>query len=380
MKKENLNILVHSIYFPPEVGGLESHIYTLAKTQIEKGHSVHVVTSRSGDFPKTETMGKITVERRFCPNKRFSGWLTTTLAGIPAMKRKFSWADICHVHTFPSIIPAIKLHRKGIPLVASIHTSHFVRLSDKKLWRPILKKLLSYPDVILTASKTIQEICRGFHPSKPIYALVNATDTGFFKPVEPVIKRPSFDTKMLFIPSRLYEIKGIEYAIRALPTIRNKQNVHLYIVGDGPLRGRLDELSASLGIQEFIHFLGTVPHIDMPGIISSADLVVLPSLMEATSIAALEAMSCEKPIIASDVGGLPEIIDDQSGILVPPKKPKALAEAILEMLSFPEEKRRSMGAHARERVKNNWSVNKLTDKVLAHYEEAFEINKRNKLL
>ena len=368
-----MNVLVHSIYFPPEVGGLETHAYTLARAQVKLGHSVYVVTSRSGNFPRHETMDGISVERRFCPNKKLTGWVITTYAGRSAMRRKAAWADICHVHTFPSIIPGNVARKRGVPLVATIHTSHFLRLAKKPFWRKILRNLLSKPDLLLTPSQEIRSVCLELLPNLKIYSMVNAADTDRFNLTEPAIARPSSDAKMLVVPRRLFEKNGVEFAVRALPLVRAQHNAHLYLVGDGPMRDMLEKLAKELGVTEFVHFVGAQPNEKMPGFLSSADIIVIPSLMEATSVAGLEAMACERPIVASDVGGLPEIVSSETGKLVPPANPGALAMAVQELLDAPEEIRREMGHKARTRVVQNWSVESLAKNVIEHYHEAMDV-------
>jgi len=368
-----LNILVHSIYFPPEVGGLETHVRTLARAQIDLGHSVRVITSRSGNFPKSETMDGIEVEREFCPNKKLLGWVVTTLAGMKPMRRWASWADICHVHTFPSIIAGNSARKRGVPLVATIHTSHFLRLAKKPFWRKVLAHLLSKPDLLLTPSAEIRDVCLELYPAARIHAMVNAADTDRFRSVKCAIDKPSPSARMIVIPRRLFEKNGVEFAIRALPLLREKHDAHIYIVGDGPLRKDFENLASELGIREFVHFEGARPNIEMPSYLSSAEVVVIPSLMEATSVAGLEAMSCERAIVASDVGGLPEIVSNDTGRLVPPQDPGALARAVSELLELPEESRRRMGKIARDRVVENWSVENLARQVLEYYNEATDI-------
>jgi len=368
-----LNILVHSIYFPPEVGGLETHAYTLARAQIKLGHSVHVVTSRSGNFSRRENMEGIEVERIFCPNKRLSGWITTTYAAKPAMRRMSEWADICHVHTFPSIIPGNSARKRGVPLIATIHTSHFLRLVAKGgFWRKYLRSLLLKPDVLLTPSEEIRDVCLDLAPEAICYAMVNAADTDRFKPVEPTIPRHEPDATMLVVPRRLFEKNGVEFAVRALPKIRESRNAHLYLIGDGPERANLEALVDKIGIAEYVHFVGAQPNDRMPGLLCSADVIVIPSLMEATSVAGLEAMACERPIVATHVGGLPEIISHETGRLVPPRDPNSLAAAISEVLTLPENEIKAMGAKARAKVIGNWSVDSLAKQVLNYYDEARE--------
>jgi len=366
-----VNILVHSIYFPPEVGGLETHAYTLARSQLKMGHDVRVVTSRSGDFPKQEVMEGISVERVSCPNKKLFGWAWTTYSAKPAMRRNADWADICHVHTFPSIIPGYTARKKGVPLVATIHTSHFLRLAAKGgFWRNYLRKLLSKPDLLLTPSEEIRDVCLDLVPDAVCYAMVNAADTDRFSRTEPSIDRPAPNAKMLIVPRRLFEKNGVEYAVRALPFVRERHDAHLYLIGDGPERPKLEKITAELNIVPYVHFQGAQPNDKMPGFLNSADVIVIPSLMEATSVAGLEAMACELPIVASNVGGLPEIISEETGRLVPPRQPEALAEAISEVLELDETQRREMGAKARRKVVDNWSVDKLAEQVVEYYAEA----------
>ena len=373
MDRGKLNILVHSIYFPPEVGGLETHVRTLARAQVELGHSVKVITSRSGNFPKSETMDGIEVERKFCPNKKLLGWVATTLAGMGPMRRWASWADICHVHTFPSIIAGNSARKRGVPLVATIHTSHFLRLAKKPFWRKLLAHLLSKPDLLLTPSTEIRDVCLELYPAARVHAMVNAADTDRFRRVKPAIEKPSPTARMIVIPRRLFEKNGVEFAIRALPILRKKHDAHIYLVGDGPLKGDFQELASELGIRGFVHFEGAKPNSEMPSYLCSAEVVVIPSLMEATSVAGLEAMACERAIVASDVGGLPEIVSNDTGRLVPPRDPNALARAISEILELPEESRRRMGEIARDRVVENWSVENLAHRVLEYYKEAKDI-------
>ena len=105
----------------------------------------------------------------------------------------------------------------------------------------------------------------------------------------------------------------------------------------------------------------------MPGLLSSGDLAVIPSLMEATSVAALEAMACELPVVASDVGGLPEIVNEEVGGLFEPGNPQALAGAVLQLLE--EGNLREKGGVARKRVVERWSNDRLAERHLEIYSD-----------
>ena len=159
----------------------------------------------------------------------------------------------------------------------------------------------------------------------------------------------------------------MEFFVRALPAILAGADVEALVVGDGPERERLEGIASELGVTERIEFLGARPHADMPGLLCSADLSVFPSLMEATSVAALESMACGVPVAASAVGGLPQIIDDEVGGLFAPADPAALAATVLRLLGDPALSERAKAA--RQRVVSHWSNERLVDRHLEVYRE-----------
>jgi glycosyltransferase involved in cell wall biosynthesis len=157
----------------------------------------------------------------------------------------------------------------------------------------------------------------------------------------------------------------VEYFLRALPLILREVEAEAVLIGDGPERERLLSLAEELGVTHRVYFLGKRAHAEMPGLLSSADLAVIPSLMEATSVAALEAMACELPVVASDVGGLPEIIDQEVGALFKAGDPEALAAEVVRLLG--DRDLREKGASARKRVVARWSNDRLVDRHLEIY-------------
>jgi glycosyltransferase involved in cell wall biosynthesis len=167
-------------------------------------------------------------------------------------------------------------------------------------------------------------------------------------------------------PRRLVEKNGVEFLVRAMAGLKGKLDARLYIAGDGPLRGRLEEVARQIGVSDRIVFMGSVGNTRMPAVYSSADLVVIPSLVEATSIAALEAMACERVVAASRVGGLPEIIDEQTGVLFESGSPEAISAAVQEMAARTD--RRELGRRARQRVEANWSIAKVAEVHLDLYQ------------
>ena len=131
--------------------------------------------------------------------------------------------------------------------------------------------------------------------------------------------------------------------------------------------GNAERLAGELGVTDHVSFLGARPHADMPGLLSSAEIAVFPSLMEATSVAALESMACELPVAASRVGGLPEIVGPDVGALFEPANPSSLAEAVVALLE--SERLVALGKAAREKVVTRWSNDRLVDRHVAIYED-----------
>ncbi len=377
-----MRILLHCVYYPPEVGGLESHVAALAEGLAARGHQVRVVTSRSlPGVPVRETRNGVEVVRTWFPSRSPIGWMLHALGSLPSTRKGAGWADVVHAQAFASILPchlAIGRRRKAAgqgggasaPLVATFHTSHFLVRARIPRWKPILRRLVAWPDHAFAASTEIARVAEGLAPGSRVEALTNGVETDRFRPVEPSLP-PEPGVRTVIVPRRLFPKNGVEYAVRALPTLATLvPGIRMLFVGDGPERSRLEALAAELEVAERAHFLGAHPHEAMPGLLASAELAIFPSLMEATSVAALECMACGLPVVATEVGGLPEIVDDTVGALVPPADPEALARAVAETLDRPD--RKEAGARARRRVVDHWSNDRLVERHLEVYRELLD--------
>jgi glycosyltransferase involved in cell wall biosynthesis len=356
---DRLRVLMPSIYFPPRVGGIESHVYYLARELVRRGHGVHVVTTRTEPgSPWKEVMDGIEITRMASFGKHFLGWSLSSATAAPEIIRLAGHCDIIHCHTFASALGGgLAAMARNRPLVVTVHSSHFLRLAGSVLMRGAMKLLLGRADALLSTSVEIDGVVRDMLPGAFTRPVVNGIDTETFRPSEPCLERPGGEF-IIVCPRRLVVKNGVEYLVRALPLIKREIPVKAYIAGDGPLRQDLESLARTLGVRDDIEFMGSVENAGMPAIYSSADLVVIPSLVEATSIAALEAMSCGRVVAASRVGGLPEIIDDTVGILFEPASPEAISEAVVGAARVD---RGALGRAARERVAANWSIQSMVD-------------------
>lgn len=365
-----MRILVHCVYFPPEVGGLESHVHYLCRGLVERGHAVTVVTSLSQPgLPREERHHGIRVLRTPLPSRTPAGWFAHAVGSVARTREVARHADVVHAQAFASILPcALALTGLSAPLVTTLHTSHFLRLAARRTTAGALGKLVKLGDHNFAASKEIADVGESLGPSISVEVLVNGVETDVFRPTTDGAVRRNGPT--LVVPRRLFPKNGVEFFVRAMPLIAERAPANALVVGDGPERARLESLAAELGVADRITFLGARPHAEMPTILPAGDLAVFPSLVEATSVAALECMACGLPVAASAVGGLPEIVDDAVGGLFPPGNPEAMADKVVALLSDPHLRER--GAAARKRVVDHWSNARLVERHLEVYRDLVE--------
>ena len=361
-----MKIVVHCVYFPPEVGGLESHVHYLCRGLARRGHEVTVVTSLSQPgLAAEEVIDGIRVHRTPLPSRTPWGWFAHAAGSTPRTRAAVQGADVVHAQAFPSLLPcALALAGASTPLVCTLHTSHFLRLAANRVFAPGLGKLVELSHHNFAASKEIADVGEGLGPTIEVEVLVNGVETDIFRPQQGSLPRTA-GRRRLVVPRRLFPKNGVEYFVRALPEIAAGADLDVIVIGDGPERDRLEGLARELGVADRIDFLGARPHAEMPALLCSADMAVFPSLVEATSVAALECMACGLPVAASAVGGLPQIVDDSVGGLFPPADPGALAAKVLELLADGELDRR--GATGRENVVSMWSNERLVDRHLEVY-------------
>jgi glycosyltransferase involved in cell wall biosynthesis len=360
------------MYFYPEVGGMEVHMLNLARGFTKLGHEVEVITSNSLKSDKIEFYDEILIIRTPFFGKSLLGWVLTTIFSLVVFLRRSKKASIIHGHDIASILPGVlaKIIKKK-PFILTLHSSHFIKVSNKFLFKQFLKWGIKKADYVFAASVEIKNIAKALVSDKRVEALTNPVDTELFSPEKkPTIEKKE-DEYLLVCPRRLVEKNGVHFLIEAMPEIVSKRKIKLVVAGDGPLRGSMERRLKELDIRDKVVLLGSVPNEEMPGVLISADLIVIPSLMEATSIAALESMSCGKAIAASRVGGLPEIIDEKVGFLMEPGNPKDIAEKIdiaLKDTDLLEKK----GNLARKKVVENWSAKQLVNEHFQIYKNIVE--------
>lgn len=176
-------------------------------------------------------------------------------------------------------------------------------------------------------------------------------------------------SRVLLAVCRLVEQKGLDVAVRALRTIADEvPAATLVVLGEGPERDRLQRLAAELGVQGYLFLPGRVGNV--AAWLRRAELLVHPARWEGFGLALLEAMHASRPIVASGVASIPEIVvDGETGILVPSNDATALADAILALLRD-RDRARLLGEAGRRRALDAFSVDRMTARTIAIYEEA----------
>jgi len=171
----------------------------------------------------------------------------------------------------------------------------------------------------------------------------------------------------------LEERKGIEFLIDAAARVRSQGvQVNWLIGGDGSLRSTLESKAHSLGLDESVKFIGFISKPEE--FLHSIDIFVMPSLFEGLGVAALEAMAAGKPVVATRVGGLAEsVLDGQTGLLVPPRDGRAIAEAVVKLISDPQLATR-MGLQGRQRVLEHFTLTQMAAQNEAYYYELLRSN------
>ena len=202
-------------------------------------------------------------------------------------------------------------------------------------------------------------------PARKVFVIPNGVDVNAFKPSAPneglraALGLPP-QAPLALIVAALRPEKNHELFLQAVARVtRQLPEARFLLVGDGPRRSALEELSRSLGIQDRVLFLGT--RSDIPQLLSIADVLVLSSHMEANPVSILEALACGKPVVAPRVGSIPETIEDgMNGYLFPAGDEAQLAARLGHLLECPEQARR-MGAIGRERVVAHWSLERMVE-------------------
>jgi sugar transferase (PEP-CTERM/EpsH1 system associated) len=269
-------------------------------------------------------------------------------------------ADVVHTHnTNPLLYAVPAAHLAGVPVTVHTRHGHGRQASRRRAlaWRMVA----SMTGQVVCVSRDCEDLSRkeGVPPGR-LCTIRNGIDTQRFDFVGPADGGPAV------MVGRLSPEKDVESLVRATALVaRDQPNFRLEVAGGGPLLADLRQRAGDLGLGRQVRFLGEVR--EVPSLLARAALFVMPSLREGISLAILEAMARGLPVIATRVGGNPEVIaDGETGLLVPPRDPQALARALAALGRDPERARR-LGAAGRLRVERHFDVRRM----VAKYEQLY---------
>lgn len=247
--------------------------------------------------------------------------------------------DVAHVQLYSRASPyargAAKLAR--VPLIVA---HEWCRPSPPRAARAVVDRALAPGTRYVATSRSLaRDLIASGAPARDVEVVHSGIDTDAHAPRDRAACRRMLDLPpdrpVLLVPARLHPMKGHVDLIAALPRVLQGLPATLTLLaGDGPLRAELPALVRAAGLEEAVRFLGR--RSDIPLLMGAADVVVLPSRVEGLPSAMLEALCGERPVVATAVGGVPEVmVDGLGGWVVPPREPAALARALLAALADP---------------------------------------------
>ncbi|MDT8371113.1 MAG: glycosyltransferase family 4 protein [Gammaproteobacteria bacterium] len=355
-----MKIALISVDFSPNVGGVAAHVVELGKALAANGHEVHVLTLPIADKrePEENWQGMVVHRPRIPKSKPLytffmKRWLRIFLKNNPI--------DIMHVH---GMRPLEATKGLDIPVLFTNHTSGYLRRLEKgQKVHGELAKRLAHICHVLAPSEELCEATRTIGFKNPIDFIPNAVDITRFTPAENRPERPV----TILLARRLVDKNGVTVYAEAVSALKGL-DVHLLFAGNGPERAKVEQILKENGMYDKSTFLGDISNQQMPDIYRSADISVLPSFMEATSITGLESMACGLPLVGTRVGGIPTLISEsETGILVPSGDPNSLGKALVELVNNPI-LREEMGLKARKKAEQQFSWLSIAARTAAIYQ------------
>lgn len=344
--------------FLPINGGLSRFCFDLLSEQIRSGDHVQVVTNaHTESIPPMESLHGITVRRvpcRFAIANNNPVLLKQATQEIASIKQNFR-PDIIHIHCsgwFPWLHVLSLNAAPNVKTVVTLHTPP----DGLTLPAPVTRRLLESADRVVAVSAATMESwnSRYDEPAEKSGAILNGIPILDHSTPPPI----PLDPATLLCLGRLHDTKGFDVALKAFASLAHRwPTARLVIAGDGPARTELEELTAQLDLNARVIFSGWIGADQIATTIGAATLVLMPSRWaEPFGLVAIETALMGRPLIASQVGGLPEIvIEGETGRLVPPNNPQALASAIESLLVAPA-RIQQMGIAARKRAHQYFSM------------------------
>ena len=373
-----MRVALVSDWYYPKIGGVASHMHHLAIKLKERGHEVAIVTNNrtTGKEEDLEKQGIELIKIPGIVSPLLEVNVTYGLKSSEELNEFLKDFDIIHSHHAftPLALKAVKAGRAmGRATLLTTHSISFAH--ESKLWEALgftislFTDYLKYPHRIIAVSRAAKAFIEHF-TDVPISIVPNGVDDKRFSPTKEKDKiKAKFEIKgnVVLYVSRMSYRKGPHVLLNAFSKI---EDATLVMVGSGEMLPFLKAQAKFLGIEDRVVFMGYVPDDLLPEIFKMADIFVLPSISsEAFGIVVLEAMASGVPVIATNVGGIPEVLkENEAGLLIPPGNELELRKAIQKLLNN-EELRKWYGINGRKAVEEKYSWDKVVVEIEKVYEE-----------
>jgi rhamnosyl/mannosyltransferase len=365
---------VYKDYYPV-LGGIENHIKWQAEGMQARGHQVRVLVTNTGRRTVTESIRGVSVVKT---GRQFNVSSAPVSFELPRYLRQLGRdSDIVHLHApYPPGELAQLAVRAGQRTVITYHSDIVKQATLLKFYAPFLRRILRRADAIFVSNPTYAQGSRFLRPHLGKIEVIHfGIDLSRFALTDEVLcqakqLRQRFGPApiVLFV-GRLRYYKGVEVLIRAMERVKSARCV---VVGVGPMETQIRDLVRSLDLGERVCLAGNVSDDELPAYYHAADIFVLPSIhrSESLGIVQIEAMASGRPVISTELGTGTSYVNqhEQTGLVVPPEDPQALAQAI-ERLASDGALRASYGAAALARVQEEFSIDRMLERTEQLYEK-----------
>ncbi len=283
--------------------------------------------------------------------------------------------DLIHVHyAVPNAVSAVLareiLEPQALPVLTTLHGTDITLVGNDPGYLETTRFGIDASDVVTTVSRSLRQETRDrLGITRPIEIIPNFVDPSRYiraRSMPGARRWARSGEKVIVHISNFRPVKRVLDVMEIFRKIRKEMPAHLLLVGDGPDRAKIEQGCWDCGECDDVFFIGNLPVVEE--VLVGADLFLLPSQTESFGLSALEALACEVPVVASDVGGIPEVVQHGvNGFLLPVGDVAPMAEAALELLRD-DDKRRQFASNARR-----WALEKFEeDAVVAQYRELYE--------
>lgn len=343
----------------PTYGGSGVIATELGKALAQRGHQIHFI-SYALPFRLTGFVENVffhEVEMSSYPLFEFPLY-TLALASKMVEVAEFENLDLLHVHyAIPHASSAylaknMLKKKKDIKIITTLHGTDITLVGLEPSFLPLVKFSIEESDGVTAVSRFLKEkTITNYNIDKNIEVIPNFIDTELFKPMEACNFRKHIapeGEKILIHTSNFRQVKRVTDTIKILERVIKEVPTKLILVGDGPDRSECERLCRQLNLFDHVKFLGKQE--GLVEILNSADIFLIPSQSESFGLAALESMSCGKPVVSSSVGGLPELVKhNETGFIAEIGDIERMARYIIDLLTN-EKKYEAFSKNSRDRA------------------------------